>query len=283
MYEISHYIAANNLGTANLLDLLANGKHNVKKVMVAASMSSYGEGNYECENCGIQTPPLRTEKQMAAGKWELICKCGRQMKPIPTPETKRQDCNSIYALSKKDQEEMVLMIGKTYGIPAVALRYFNVFGPRQSLSNPYTGVAAIFMSRIKNNHQPVVYEDGLQTRDFIYVKDIVDANIAAMNSNSANYESFNVGSGNPQTIKGIAETLAGMYGKGIKPEVTLKFRKGDVRHCFADMSKISSKLGWKPKFTFEDGMKELIEWSLHAESEDKFEQAKKELEKRGLA
>jgi len=282
MYQIAHYTNVNNIGTANLLDILVNGKHNVGKILVAASMSSYGEGLYECQNCGIKTPPLRTEEQMAAGKWELICKCGRQLKPIPTPETKNLDSNSIYALSKKDQEEMVLMIGKTYGIPAVSLRYFNVFGPRQSLSNPYTGVAAIFMSRIKNDHRPVVYEDGLQTRDFISVHDIVDANISAMKSNSANYESFNVGSGKPQTIKGIAETLAGMYGKNIKPEVTLKFRKGDVRHCFADMSKIKSKIGWQPRVSFEGGMKELIEWSRKEESIDKFDDARRELEERGL-
>ncbi len=282
MYQIQQYTSVNTLGTANLLDMLANAKHSVKKVIVAASMSSYGEGCYECPNCGIKTPPLRTEQQMAEKQWELVCECGELLTPIPTPETKKQDCNSIYALGKKDQEDMVLMIGKTYGIPSIALRYFNVFGPRQSLNNPYTGVAALFMSRIKNDHQPVVYEDGLQTRDFIFVKDIVAANVAAMKSSSGNYESFNVGTGDPKTILGIAEILSSLYGKSIQPLVMHRFRKGDVRHCYADISKIHSKLGWYPRCSFEDGMKELIEWSKKEESVDKFDEARRELEQRGL-
>jgi len=283
MYQIEHYVDVNTRGTAVLLDVLVNEKNSVKKFLVAASMSSYGEGAYECKNCGLVEPELRTEGQLKKKVFELMCpKCNSFLEPIPTPETKTQKSNSIYAITKKDQEEMVLQIGRTYGIPAVALRYFNVFGPRQSLSNPYTGVAAIFMSRAINNNPPVIYEDGLQTRDFVSVHDIVKANLLAMNSNSANYETFNVGSGSPITIKDIAETVIRLQGKKFKPEITGKFRKGDVRHCYADISKIKNKLEFRPSISFEEGMKEIIEWSKKTKAEDKFEEAAEELKEKGL-
>jgi len=283
MYEIEHYVQDNTYGTAVLLDLLVNKKHDVKKLIVAASMSSYGEGAYKCDDCGVVYPPLRTVEQMKRGEWELFCPgCKKTVKPIPTNEKKVQHCNSIYAITKKDQEDMVLNIGRTYGIPSVALRFFNVYGPRQSLNNPYTGVGAIFMSRIKSNNSPVVYEDGLQTRDFISVHDIVKANLLALNSNAANYEVFNVGTGIPLTIKSIPETLAKVYGSDVKPTVTNKYRKGDVRHCYADISKIKTKLGFEPKINFEEGMEEFISWSKKVESEDQFEKASSELKQKGL-
>jgi dTDP-L-rhamnose 4-epimerase len=283
MYQIQKYVKTNSLGTAVLLDILANEEHDVKKLIVAGSMSSYGEGSYECEKCGVVEPELRAEQQMMQKDWEVRCpKCNSHAKPAPTKETKKQDVNSIYSLTKKDQEQMCMVVGKAYGIPTVALRYFNVYGPRQSLSNPYTGVAAIFMSRIKNDNAPIVYEDGMQTRDFVSVHDIADANLMAMEKSAADYEIFNVGSGKPIAIKNVAEGLAKLYGKNIKPSITHKFRKGDVRHCFADISKIRSRLGFSPKISFEKGMKELMEWSRHAESIDKFEIAAEELKKHGL-
>lgn len=278
-YEIKKYVDVNIGGTANLLNILVNEKHKVKKILVAASMSSYGEGKYECAKCGIVRPALRSE----GAEWEPKCPgCKGNIKPVPTDEDARQNCNSIYALTKKAQEDMCLMIGKAYGIPAVSLRYFNVYGPRQSLSNPYTGVAAIFMSRIKNNNRPVVYEDGLQTRDFISVYDVVMANIMAMENPKADYKVFNVGTGIPLTIRSIAETLARLYGKNIKPDITNKFRKGDVRHCYADITRIKSTLGWEAKVSFEEGMRGLIEWSRTAESIDRFEEAVSELRGKGL-
>ena len=286
MYQVSHYITSCAVGTANLMDLLVNKEHDVKKVVVAASMSSYGEGAYACEKCGISPiyPDLRPEAQLAKGQWEHICPdCGGELKPIPTPETKHQECNSIYAIAKKIQEDVVLNIGKTYGIPSTALRFFNVFGPRQSLNNPYTGVVAIFTSRIKNMNSPTIYEDGLQTRDFISVHDIARANILSMEKSSANYERFNVGTGNPISIKGIAENIAESLGLDVKPEVTGKFRKGDIRHCYADISKIKSKLDFTLEVSFEKQMAELVEWGKKVEAEDKFEQARKELEEKGLA
>ena len=283
-YQVSRYTDVNVLGTANLLDILANKKHHCQKLVVAASMSSYGEGLYECGQHGKIRPPLRSEDDVASGVWELRCpQCGKLARPAPTPETAELICSSIYAQNKKDQEEMVLMFGRTYGLPTVALRYFNVYGPRQSLSNPYTGVCAIFMSRIKNGNRPVVYEDGGQTRDFVSVHDIVQANLLAMEKESANGHVFNVGAGRPISVAEVARVLAKLFGVVIEPEITGKFRKGDVRHCFPDVSKAGKLLGYKPAISFDEGMRELIEWSREAEAKDKFEEAARELKKRGLA
>ena len=283
-YQISRYTDTNVLGTANLLDILANNKHRCTKLVVAASMSSYGEGLYRCGKHGAVRPPLRGEQDVAKGQWELNCpECGRRVKPIGTPETAELVCSSIYAQNKKDQEEMVLMFGRTYDLPTVALRYFNVYGPRQSLSNPYTGVCAIFMSRIKNGNAPVVYEDGGQSRDFVSVHDIVQANLLAMEKSEANGHVFNVGTGKPQTVVEIGRTLGRLFGREIEPQVTGKFRKGDVRHCFPDITKARKLLGYAPAVAFDDGMRELIEWSREAEANDKFEEAARELKRRGLA
>ncbi|HZX44990.1 MAG TPA: NAD-dependent epimerase/dehydratase family protein [Candidatus Nanoarchaeia archaeon] len=283
MYQIKRYVEANTLGTSNLLDILVNSEHDVKKLVVASSMSTYGEGSYECENCGEVHPPLRPESQMQKNDWELHCPvCDKHCKPIPTKESKTQEVNSIYAITKKDQEDMVLNIGKTYGIPSVALRFFNVYGPRQSLSNPYTGVAAIFMSRIKNANPPIIFEDGNQSRDFISVHDIADANILAMKHQSADYEVFNVGTGNKISILEVAETISRLYKKSIMPKLAYKFRKGDVRHCFADISKIRDKIGFDPKVSFSAGMGELIDWAGSVDAVDRVDDATDELQKKGL-
>lgn len=284
-YQIKRYVDINTLGTANLLNTLANKEHQVKKLLVASSMSIYGEGAYKNEATGeIVFPELRTEQQMQQKKWELLENNGSNvsLKPIPTPETKPLHANSIYAITKKDQEEMCLNIGKTYGIPTTALRYFNVYGPRQSLSNPYTGVAAIFMSRYKNNNPPLIFEDGLQSRDFISVHDIVQANILAMKAKAADYEVFNVGAGGKVTIKQVAETIRMIQKSAIQPTILNTFRKGDVRHCFADISKIKTKLGFQQKTNFKQGMEELIAWSVTQRAEDNVEKATKELKDKGL-
>lgn len=288
-YQIAKYVETNIQGTANLLDVLANEKHRVKKLVVASSMSIYGEGLYECRKCGRVKPPLRDfdvspPESLPPGYWEPKCPfCKGVLKPVPTPEETPLVSNSIYAVSKKEQEEMVLLIGKTYGIPSVALRFFNVYGPRQSLSNPYTGVSAIFLSRIKNHNPPVVYEDGLQSRDFIWVGDIVDACILSMEREEANYQVFNVGSGKPVSILEIANVLIKLLGiRDVKPEVTYGFRKGDVRHCYADTAKIKKMLGFEPQVSFEDGLKRLINWSRDVKAEDRFVKASGELKKRNL-
>lgn len=283
-YQIKQYVDVNSGGTANLLDIIVNKKNNIEKLVVCSSMSAYGEGVYSCAKCGHVRPNLRTQKDVTEGHWDPPCpKCGKAIKPLPTPEEAYQDINSIYALTKQNQELMCLNIGRTYNIPTVALRYFNIYGPRQALSNPYTGVAAIFLSRVKNDHPPVVYEDGRQTRDFVNVHDVANATIMAMEKDEANYQVFNVGSGVPQTIVGIAETLAKLLGKEyIKPDVTQRFRKGDVRHCYADISKIRKVLGFKPAVSFNQGMKELIEWSIPQVAEDRFDLAAKELAEKRL-
>ena len=282
-YEIKYYTDVNIGGTSNLLDIIVNTKNRVAKIVLPASMSSYGEGPYECATHGRMLVELRPEEQLKKGEWELKCpECGQDLKPVPTTEEHPLGNSSIYAITKRVQEDMVINIGTTYHIPVVCLRYFNVYGPRQSLSNPYTGVAAIFMSRIKNDHRPLVFEDGVQSRDFISVHDIVQANMLAMEKDAANYRSYNVGSGRSISIIEIASILNNLYGKELEPEVANKFRKGDIRHCFSDISKIRKELGFSPSKSFEEGMKELIEWSRTAESTDMVDKATEELREKGL-
>lgn len=283
MYQIEKYVDVNSFGTARLLEILVNKDHSVKKLIVASSMSIYGEGTHICEDCGIVYPSLRREHQLKRRDWVVKCpNCGKDVRMAPTKETKPLQPTSIYAISKKDQEEMSLAIGRSYGIPTVALRYFNAFGPRQALSNPYTGVCAIFSARIKNNNPPLIFEDGLQARDFVSVHDIAEANILAMKNSNADYEVFNVGTGSPVSILDIARTLIKLYKKDTHPEVASKYRAGDIRHCFADISKIRDKLGFRPKVSLEDGMLELVAWGAKEEAVDGFEDAYGELMKRGL-
>lgn len=283
MYQIEHYVKNNTFGTSILLNFLANNKHSVKRILVASSMSAYGEGLYKCKTCGPIRPFLRTDQQMSKKDWELHCpNCNKLLQPTGIPEPQPFRCNSIYAVTKQSQEDMVMIFGKAYGIPATALRYFNVYGPRQSLSNPYTGVAAIFLSRLKNNNPPIVYEDGLQTRDFISVYDIAGANVACLEDEKSFGKIFNLGTGKAITIEDIAKVLADLLKKKIVPQITEKFRSGDVRHCTADISLIKKALGWKPKWDFEKGMKDLIEWGEKEQSVDLFDQAAKELKSKGL-
>lgn len=283
MYDIKKYVYQNSLGTARLLDYLANNKHSTKRLLVASSMSSYGEGLYNCKKCGPIRPSLRTDEQMSQKKWELLCpNCKSILTPIGIPETESFKCNSIYAVTKQSQEDMFMIFGKAYGIPTTALRYFNVYGPRQSLSNPYTGVAAIFLSRLKNDNPPIIYEDGLQTRDFISVYDIADANVACLEDERSFGKIFNVGTNNPVAIKEIAEILAKLLGKNIKPTIAEKFRSGDVRHCSSDISLIKNTLGWQPSWSFEKGMQDLINWGEKQEAKDTFDEATKELRSKGL-
>ncbi|MFB6158476.1 MAG: SDR family NAD(P)-dependent oxidoreductase [Candidatus Nanohalobium sp.] len=283
MYEIAGYTDANVLGTANLWDIIVNEDDiEIEKVVVASSMSNYGEGKYSCEEHGVVYPDLRSEEQMDRGEWEQKCpECGETVEPVPTDEEKPLEPNSVYAMTKRDQEEMSLLLGKTYGVDVVCLRYFNVYGPRQSLDNPYTGVAAIFSSRIKNRNPPLIYEDGEQTRDFVYVKDIVQANMLATEKDVSN-EVYNVGTGDRITIRNLAEKLIELHGADLEPEIADEFRAGDIRHCFADISKIKEDLGYEPEYTLEEGMKELFKWAKQQEAEDNFDQVQEELEEEGL-
>jgi dTDP-L-rhamnose 4-epimerase len=282
MYQIKKYLEVNTLGTATLLDLLVNTKNKIKKLIIASSMSIYGEGAYRCKSCGLFFPQLRPDRQLRQKSWKMACpECGLKATAAPTPETKVLYPTSIYALSKRDQEEQCLIIGKSYKIPTTALRYFNIYGSRQSLSNPYTGVCAIFSSRIKNNHPPLIYEDGQQTRDFIHVQDIVQANLLALSDSRFDYQALNVGSGRPTSILEIARILIKLYRAGVKPKIVNRYRAGDIRHCFADISHIQ-RLGFLPLVSFEDGFRELIEWGKQQRAQDRTSRACLELKAKGL-
>lgn len=283
MYEIARYMSANTLGTANLLQTLVGGKANIEKLIVASSMSIYGEGKYLCPRCGEMAPQPRSTDQLKSKQWEMLCPvCSDTLSPVPCDETKPLQCTSIYALSKKDQEEMALLFGRTYHVPVVALRYFNIYGTRQALSNPYTGVAAIFASRLLNQRAPLLFEDGMQLRDFVSVHDVVQANLLAMERPEANGMALNVGSGKPISVRQIAATLACELGESTQYEVTGKYRAGDIRHCFADLSKTSRILGYKPAVRFADGVRELVHWVRFQTAEDRAAEAVQQLALYGL-
>ncbi|MEJ2598006.1 MAG: NAD-dependent epimerase/dehydratase family protein [Anaerolineales bacterium] len=238
MYEIVKYMSANTMGTSNLLQLLTSERGEVQKLVVASSMSIYGEGAYECTHCGAVVPEVRSTQQLQQRQWELSCpSCGQALVPIPTSEEKPLQPTSVYAISKRDQEELCLSVGRAYDIPSVALRFFNVFGPGQAMSNPYTGVVAIFGSRLLNHKAPLIFEDGLQSRDFVHVSDIVQALLLALECETADYQAFNIGSGQPRTVNEVAQALAKALEVDITPQIVGQYREGDIRHCFADISK----------------------------------------------
>ncbi len=282
-YQIKKYVAVNTGGTANLLDILVNEKHNVKKLVTISSMTGFGEGNYKCSKCGIVRPPLREEKQLKKKDWNIYCpNCNKIVNPIPTEDDAKEYPSSIYAITKKSQQDMVLLNASLYNFPTVVLRGFNVYGPRQSLSNPYTGVSAIFISRLKNNREAICYEDGSQSRDFVSVHDVVRAFILALEKDSANGQVINIGSGKPTSIKDIAMIIAKTLSKENLVKISGEFRKNDVKHCFANISKAKKLLGWEPKISLEEGFKELIKWGEKEKAVDSFSVAEKELKKKGL-
>lgn len=286
MYAIRSYTETNTLGTANLLELVI-GKHrpHIRKMVVASSMSIYGEGKYIDPATGAAvTPPLRTNAQMEAGQWEmLIPGTERLAKAAATDESKPLEPTSIYAINKRDQEEMVLTVGRSYGIPAVALRYFNVYGPRQALSNPYTGIAAIFSSCYLNNKGPIIFEDGLQSRDFVHVSDIARANVLALERAEANWEAINIGTGVATSVLGVARMILERLHPGraadpeLQPRVPGRFRAGDIRHCIADIGKARRLLGYAPSVAYVDGVQELIAWVRTQTAEDRSDVALNEL------
>jgi dTDP-L-rhamnose 4-epimerase len=283
MYEITRYIRANVLGTAVFLELLASGRYPLQKVIVASSMSVYGEGAYGCTSCGPVYPSLRSAARLREDQWDVMCpRCEHAVAPQPTSEDKPLNPTSVYAISKRDQEEMCLAVGRAYGIPTVALRFFNVYGPGQSLSNPYTGVSAIFCSRLLHNNPPLIFEDGLQSRDFVHVEDIVQANLLAMDNAAANYQVFNVGTGQRVSVRQLAEMLAHAMGSTLQPCIAGRFREGDIRHCYADISKIHAMIGYWPRTTLEEGLSDLVRWVSTQESRDLVISAQAELEGRGL-
>jgi dTDP-L-rhamnose 4-epimerase len=247
-------------------------------------MSIYGEGKYLCQNCGPVFPGLRSEAQLRSRDWELNCpECGRKVAPAPTDESKPLQPTAVYSMTKRHQEELCLLIGKTYGISTVALRFFNVYGPRQTLSNPYTGVGAIFTSRILSGKPPHVFEDGGQRRDFVHVRDVANAIWMVLERRTADFRVYNVGSGSSTSIKELAEHLLRIHKSRLRPFISNSYRKGDTRHCFGDITKIRNDLGFSPTVSLEKGLVELAGWSrLQTGVQDRSGEAKEELERHGL-
>jgi dTDP-L-rhamnose 4-epimerase len=276
MYELAEYTSANSLGTAVLLQAIA--EHPVRKVVVASSMSIYGEGLYVDADRRPVEPPERTREQLAARDWDYA-----GLTPVPTPERKRPGLSSIYALNKYEQERACLIAGPAYGVPTVALRLFNTYGPRQALSNPYTGVLAIFASRLLNDRAPRIFEDGLQRRDFVWVGDVARAFALALERDGADGEAVNVGSGVSVEVREIAERLARILDRAIEPHITAESRVGDVRHCFADISRARETIGYEPKVELDEGMQMLGEWLAGEVAVDRVEDAAAELARRGLS
>ncbi len=282
MYEIESYVSSNVLGTSILLETVALERIPIQKLVVASSMSLYGEGAYRCPACGPIAPPLRPGEQLQKQQWQMRCpRCKKEATAEPSTEEKPLSPTSIYAITKRDQEELSLAVGRSYGIPTVALRYFNTYGSRQSLSNPYAGACAIFSSQIKNNRPPLIFEDGEQQRDFTHVSDIIRANLLVLKDSRADNQVFNVGTGNSASILDVAETLIELYGANFKPQITQKARAGDIRHCSADISRIQA-LGFAPQVSLKAGLKELVAWGKGIDAADRSEQAARELKARGL-
>ena len=284
MYEIANYTSLNNLGTAVLLEALLERREQIARLVVASSMSIYGEGLYQDPEGEISAGLERSVEQLHAHEWEVRNNRQQVLTPMSTPETKQPTLASVYALSKFDQERMCLMIGRAYAMPTVALRFFNVYGTRQALSNPYTGVLAIFASRLLNGKPPVIFEDGLQQRDFVSVYDIARACRLALEAPDANGRVFNIGSGRPRTVLEIAQRMARVLGKEqIEPEISGKYRVGDIRHCFADIRLARRHLGYEPQVEMEEGLQELAEWLGTQAADDNVATMRAELDRRGLA
>jgi len=281
MYQIADYVAANDVGSAVLLEAVA--AHPVRRLVTASSMSVYGEGLY-VDPAG--NPVENGERHLASlrrGEWEVSDASGAPLRPVPTPETKRPNLSSVYALTKYDQERLALLIGSAYDVPTIALRLFNVYGTRQALSNPYTGVLAIFAARLLNGKPPVVFEDGLQRRDFVHVGDVARAVELALSAPGTATGVFNIGGGVSVTVLEIARRLAASLGlEGPDPEITGQYRVGDIRHCFADITRAREVLGYEPAMPMDRGLEELARWLEREKASDLVSEAREELATRGL-
>jgi dTDP-L-rhamnose 4-epimerase len=282
MYQIVDYCTTNVLGTATLLQAIIDSKQCLTSLVVASSMSTYGEGRYRTNDGRLVSPGIRPAAQLAVADWELKDTDGKPLQFVATDEDKPLNPTSVYAINKRDQEEMCLRVGSAYGIPTTALRLFNVYGSRQALSNPYTGVAAIFCSRLLNNRPPLIFEDGLQKRDFVHVSDVARAIVCAAEKPVPG-EAINIGSGTAVSVIEIAEILALEMRRSIPPQITSMYRQGDIRHCIADISKARCLLGWEPSTSFRQGVPELIDWvQSQRDVRDDVNSVWNELQQRGL-
>ena len=284
MYEIKKYCDVNINGTALILDILANQKHTIKKVIIASSRAIYGEGQYKCAEHGIVYPTSRVETDMKKGDFECKCPiCHQSVALMATSEASKIHPTSIYGITKQNQEQMVLTVCQSLGIAAVAFRYQNVYGPGQSLSNPYTGILSIFSTQIRNGNNINIYEDGEESRDFVYIEDVIAATILGLEKESANYQAFNVGSDKPVSVMTVAKTLRDCYAISVDIQVTGKFRIGDIRHNFADLEKSKNLLGYTPKVTFTEGVKRFADWvKKQPVNQDNYEHSITVLKEKGL-
>jgi len=284
MYEIEKYTDVNIKGTSIFLDILANEEHSVKKMIIASSRSIYGEGKHKCATCGVVYPNERKDVDMAKGDFNVKCpKCGKNTKLLATDEESKIHPSSIYGITKQVQEQMFMVMGKSLNILAVAFRYQNVYGAGQSLSNPYTGILSIFSTIIKNGNDISIFEDGKESRDFVYIDDVVDATILGIEKDEANYEVFNVGLGEAIDVMTVANTLVAEYNSDTKITITGNYRLGDIRDNYADLTKIRNKLGFEPKVNFKEGISKFVEWvNLQEVSEDKFSKSIEEMKEKGL-
>ncbi|WP_010182464.1 NAD-dependent epimerase/dehydratase family protein [Aquimarina agarilytica] len=283
MYCIEKYTEVNIQGTALMLDILANTNNSVKKVLVASSRSIYGEGKYIHPELGDVYPKHRDDKDMLKGDFKVKYKGSDNLELVATDEESKIHPSSVYGITKQNQEQMIMAVCPTLGIKPVAFRYQNVYGPGQSLSNPYTGILSIFSTQIRNGNGIQVFEDGTESRDFVYIDDVVNATILGLVKEEANGEVFNVGSGVATDVFTVAKTLVESYGINVPISINGKFRLGDIRHNFADMSKINELLGFKPSVSFTEGISRFSKWVLEQEvSEDKLDDSLEEMKSKGL-
>lgn len=283
MYKISHYIDVNIGGTASLLDLLTNTKHSVKKVVVASSRSIYGEGKYHSKKLGFVYPEHRSDAEMQGGNFEVTYPGADDLELVATDEESKIHPSSVYGITKQNQEQMVLTVCKAINIAGVALRYQNVYGPGQSLSNPYTGILSIFSTLIKKGQEINIFEDGKESRDFVFIDDVVAATILALENSAADHQVFNVGTGVPVDVLEVVQELTTNYGVPVKSRISGNYRLGDIRHNFADMTKINKALGFTAKTSFKDGIKQFTDWvSQQQLGASKYEESITEMREKGL-
>jgi dTDP-L-rhamnose 4-epimerase len=284
MYEAVKYNDVNIMGTAHMLELLTTTKHKVKKMLIASSRAIYGEGKYLCSIHGVTYPSQRNESDMQKGEFNLKCDvCNSELQLVATDERSKIHPSSIYGITKQQQEQMVMLMGDSLDIASVALRFQNVYGPGQSLLNPYTGILSIFSTRILNGNDLDIYEDGFESRDFVYIDDVVDATILAIEKEEANGQVFNVGSGVATNVKEVAECLSNHYNSDAHILISSNYRLGDIRHNYADLTKIKDILGFSPRYDFQEGIHEFVKWvKKQGLMEDKYYISVKELKDRGL-
>lgn len=284
MYEVCRYADTNISGTAILLDYLVNKRHHVQKVVVASSRAVYGEGKYKCEQHGVIYPEGRGEKELSSGIFNPLCTyCQNELIMLPTDEDSKIHPSSVYGITKLNQEQLVLNVCKALNISAIAFRYQNVYGPGQSLKNPYTGILSIFSTLIRNGKSLNIFEDGFESRDFVYIDDVIEATMLGIESNGTGQYVYNVGSGMATPVLEVAKSLIEMYQSTVSINISGNYRLGDIRHNLADIKRIRTELGYQPKISFKDGISMFTKWVMSQDvPEDKFEQTITEMKSKGL-